>query len=107
MDAKSIESAGQAVIYTSKSSAQADPPKAVTPLPKPEGDSVTLSNSVRGGIQAGSESSADFQRKLSVSGNNQVVMKLIDPETKEVVRQTPPEGQVRLREAIRDATKNF
>ena len=112
MDAKAIVSERQRVVYTSSGpSAPADPPKAVTPPPPPppkkEGDSVTLSNFVKENVQSVSESSADFQRKLSVVGNNQVVMKLIDPQTKEVVRQTPPEEELRLREAIRNATEKF
>ena len=111
MDAKAIESTRQGVVYTNELSAPTAPPKAATPPspspPKTEGDSVTLSDFVKQEVQSGLKSNADFQRKLSVVANNQVVMKLIDPKTKKVVRQTPPEEQLRLREAIRHAAESF
>ena len=68
---------------------------------------MTLSDVAKEQVKPGAENSADFQRELSISDNNQVVMKLIDPKTRDVVRQMPPEEQLRLREAIRDAADNF
>ena len=45
-------------------------------------------------------------RQLSVTGNQQVVLKIIDPSTKNVVRQLPPEELLRLREAVRSANES-
>jgi uncharacterized FlaG/YvyC family protein len=42
------------------------------------------------------------QRKLSVTDNNEVVLKVIDRQTQEVVRTLPSEEQLELKDAIRD-----
>tara|TARA_B100000686_G_scaffold355020_1_gene469128 strand:+ start:16945 stop:17310 length:366 start_codon:yes stop_codon:yes gene_type:complete len=74
-----------------------------------ENDSIEITQQARkkAGTVAKNEGSADFQRKLSVTGNKQVVMKLIDPQTKNVVRQIPPEDLIRLQEAIRKAAEEI
>ncbi|MFQ5716977.1 MAG: flagellar protein FlaG [Nitrospinales bacterium] len=50
---------------------------------------------------------SSLQRQFSVTDSNRVVLKIIDSETKDVVKQIPPEGDLRLREAIRDQAENF
>ena len=42
------------------------------------------------------------QRKLSVTDNNDVVLEVIDQQTRKVVRTVPSEEQLELRDAIRD-----
>lgn len=45
-------------------------------------------------------------RKLSITESQQVVLKIIDPSTRKVVKQLPNEELVRLREAVRSANEN-
>jgi uncharacterized FlaG/YvyC family protein len=42
------------------------------------------------------------QKKFSVTDNNDVVLEVIDPKTKEVVRTVPSEEELELRDAIRN-----
>ncbi len=107
MDANGIENVRQGVANTSGLSVPANPAQVVTPPPEPEDDAVSLSDLAKKQAKDNMEKNADFHRKLSITGNNQVVVKLIDPKTRDVVRQTPPEEQLRLREAVRNAAKNF
>ena len=41
-------------------------------------------------------------RKIDVTDNNQVVVKIVDGQTQKVVRQIPPEEQVSLKQAIQE-----
>ena len=41
-------------------------------------------------------------RKIDVTDNNQVVVKIVDGKTQKVVRQIPKEEEVRLKQAIQD-----
>lgn len=45
-------------------------------------------------------------RQLSITDNRQVVLKIIDPSTKNVVKQLPTEELIRLREAVRNANES-
>lgn len=45
-------------------------------------------------------------RRLSITDNQQVVLKIIDPSTKNVVKQLPTEELIRLREAVRSANES-
>jgi hypothetical protein len=58
-----------------------------------EADRVSINNPLPSGIE---------NTKLSVTENNDVVLEVIDPKTKEVVRTVPSEEQLELREAIRN-----
>ena len=49
------------------------------------------------GGQTGSE-----LRKIDVTDDNQVVIKIVDGETQKVVRQIPPEEEVSLKQAIQE-----
>ena len=46
-------------------------------------------------------------RKLDVTDDHTVVIKVVDSETQKVVRQIPPEGEVRLRQAIQENLDNL
>lgn len=52
------------------------------------------------------QSSPTNLRRLSITDNQQVVLKIIDPSTKSVVKQLPTEELVRLREAVRSANES-
>jgi hypothetical protein len=41
-------------------------------------------------------------RKIDVTDDNQVVIKIVDGETQKVVRQIPPEEQVSLKQSIQE-----
>ena len=41
-------------------------------------------------------------RKIDVTDNNQVVVKIVDGQTQKVVRQIPPEEEVSLKQAIQE-----
>jgi uncharacterized FlaG/YvyC family protein len=95
----------------------------ITPKPKP---TVSISHSVAEPSSASTEDTVSLsqdaqdlaqqdktlsskttsagieQRKLSVTDNNDVVLKVIDQQTQKVVRSVPSEEQLELRDAIRD-----
>jgi uncharacterized FlaG/YvyC family protein len=72
------------------------------------GDTVSLSKESQDFAQQDKASSSKTtsagieHRKLSVRDNNEVVLKVIDPQTQEVVRTLPSEEQLELKDAIRD-----
>jgi hypothetical protein len=41
-------------------------------------------------------------RKIDVTDDNQVVIKIVDSQTQKVVRQIPPEEEVSLKQAIQE-----
>jgi len=41
-------------------------------------------------------------RKIDVTDNNQIIVKIVDGQTQKVVRQIPKEEEVRLKQAIRE-----
>ncbi|MFQ5672027.1 MAG: flagellar protein FlaG [Nitrospinales bacterium] len=49
----------------------------------------------------------NVQRKLSVTEDRQVVLKIIDPKTKDVIKQIPAEEEVKLRQAVRNLLDNL
>lgn len=81
-------------------SSSAAPPTEDTVSLSREGQSLAQTNAATN-APSGSE-----QRKLSVTENNDVVLKVIDPQTQEVVRSVPSEEQLQLRDAIRNELDN-
>ena len=55
-----------------------------------------------GGSNSGSE-----LRKIDVTDDNKVIVKVVDSETQKVVRQIPPEEELRLRQAIQENLDNL
>jgi len=49
----------------------------------------------------------DKSRQLSVTEGNDVVLKIIDNKTREVVKQIPSEEELDLRNAIRDGVEKI
>ena len=59
-------------------------------------------------VEPSSDSSlGSEQRKFSVTENNDVVLKVIDPKTQEVVKSVPSEDQLQLKDAIRNELDNI
>jgi len=50
---------------------------------------------------------ANKSRKFSVTDANEVVLKIVDNKTREVVKQIPSEEELRLKAAIRDGVENI
>ena len=50
---------------------------------------------------------ADNSRKFSVTDSNDVVLKIVDNKTREVVKQIPSEEELQLKTAIRDGVENI
>jgi hypothetical protein len=46
-------------------------------------------------------------RKIDVTDNNQVIIKIVDGETHKVVRQIPNEEEVRMKQAIQENLDNL
>jgi len=82
-------------------------PAPATQVPKADStDVVTLSTRGRAaaetGASGGGPGGGRLLRKLDVTEGNQVVLKIVDGTTRRLVRQIPPEEQVRLRQAIQE-----
>ncbi len=71
---------------------------------QPEPDMVTLSSEGRRALEEveTTGSSGNTQREIQVTENKQVVLKIKDQSTDEVIKQVPSEPEVRLRQAIQD-----
>ena len=70
-------------------------------------DTVSLSQrgqaAVSQPVQSNSGSPTGSElRKIDVTDNNQVVVKIVDGQTQKVVRQIPKEEEVRLKQAIQE-----
>ena len=107
MDTQAVNSAGNPTTPKLKPTASISNSVA-EPLSAPTGDTVSLSQDAQDLAQqdkilSGKTTSAGIeQRKLSVTDNNEVVLKVIDRQTQEVVRTLPSEEQLELKDAIRD-----
>ena len=106
MDTQAIISAGnpKAPPPKTQSSSSSKPVSSSTPDAKPSGDSVSLSAQAKDLAQTskgGQTSSNSEQRKISVTDDNDVVLKVIDPKTQKVVKSIPTEEQIQLNVAIR------
>lgn len=109
MDTQAVNSAGSPKAPPPKTqSSSSKPVPSSAPDPKPSGDSVSLSDQAKALAQAtkGASSNSE-QRKLSVTDDNDVVLKVIDPTTQRVVKSIPSEEQMQLKVAIRDGINNI
>ena len=107
MDTQAINSAGNPKAPTPKTRSSSSSSESVSngaSAPKPSGDSVDLSAEAKALAQTskgGQTSSNSEQRRLSVTDDNDVVLKVIDPKTQRVVKSIPSEEQMQLKVAIR------
>lgn len=105
MDTGIVESVKTAPVRATAPSSAKGSAKVESKPSDPASDLVDLSDVAleRAESSLKAEGPAELDRQLSVTDNNQVVMKVVDPKTKQVVRQIPPEELIRLREAIQKA----
>lgn len=110
MDTQAVSNVGNPTASTApkaKPAATSSRPAASSSAPPVE-DTVSLSNeSLDKAATSTTASVGSEQRKFSVTENNDVVLKVIDPQTQEVVRSVPSEEQLQLREAIRNELDNI
>lgn len=108
MDTQAVNSVGNPIAPTPQSPSKAGTKAVSTPAPKSAEDSVDLSSRAQVLSKKGGQTSSNSeQRKFSVTENNDVVMKVIDPETREVVKSIPSEKEIQLKSAIRDGISNI
>ena len=72
-----------------------------------QNDTVSLSQRGQAAVSQPVQSSSGGPtgselRKIDVTDDNQVVIKIVDGETQKVVRQIPPEEEVSLKQAIQE-----
>ena len=72
-----------------------------------QNDTVSLSQRGQAAVSQSLKSNNSGQtgselRKIDVTDNNQVVVKIVDGKTQKVVRQIPPEEVVSLKQAIQE-----
>ena len=72
-----------------------------------QNDTVSLSQrgqaAVSQQIQSNNAGSTGSElRKIDVTDNNQIIVKIVDGQTQKVVRQIPPEEEVSLKQAIQE-----
>lgn len=62
---------------------------------------------IKSPLEQSQRNSSDLNRQFSTTEDNQVVLKIIDRETQEVIKQIPPEDEIKLKEAIRQVVQDF
>ena len=107
MDTQAVNSVGNPKAPAPKTQSSSSKPVS-SPTSQPVGDSVSLSVEAKALAQVSTGASlASEQRKLSVTDDNDVVLKVIDSKTQEVVRSIPSEEQMQLKINIRDGVNNI
>ena len=72
-----------------------------------QNDTVSLSQRGQAAVSQPLQSNNSGQtgselRKIDVTDNNQIIVKIVDGQTQKVVRQIPKEEEVRLKQAIQE-----
>ena len=72
-----------------------------------QNDTVSLSQRGQAAVTQSLKSNNSGQtgselRKIDVTDNNQIIVKIVDGQTQKVVRQIPKEEEVRLKQAIQE-----
>ncbi len=112
MDAEQVNAVNRATptrLPAGRNEPTPPPQNAVPEAPHPASnqDSVELSVEARRALGQGSETiNPNPNREFDVTDNNQVILKIKDPETQKVIRQIPDEDQVRLRQAIQKVVRS-
>lgn len=119
MDAEQINSISRAESpQPSKPVVKAQDESLAKPAPQPKGDAapqdldtVSLSTEARQALEGTnappSEGAQGQQRNFDVTDNNQVILKIKDQETQQVVKQIPAEEEVRLRQAVQEGVESL
>jgi len=122
MDSEAINPAKRADTRPAKPPAPSAKPVASAPVqnanPAPD-DTVSLSPAAKEALEtsapatakgsgnATASSGSENSRKLQVTEGHEVVLKIVDNKTREVVKQIPSEEAVQLKSAIRDNIENI
>lgn len=108
MDTQAINNVGNPTAPKPRPAASSSRSETSSP-PPPSGDTVNLSREGQNLAQSNNAaaSAGNEQRKFSVTENHDVVLKVIDPQTQEVVKSVPSEEQLQLRDAIRNELDNI
>lgn len=124
MDSEAINSAKGADIRPTKAPASSGKPAASAPVqnanPTPD-DTVSLSPAAKEALKTSVPTPAnvegpkvetadlniDKSRKIQVTDDNEVVLKIVDNKTREVIKQIPSEEEVDLKRALRDSAENI
>ena len=113
MDTQPVKNVGNPLAAKLTPAVTKSPSKTSNP---PTEDTVSLSKqgqdlAVRKVEPSSDSSLGSEQRKFSVTENNDVVLdvvlKVIDPKTQEVVKSVPSEEQLQLKDAIRNELDNI
>ena len=109
MDTQPVKNVGNPLAAKPTPAVTKSPSKTSNP---PAEDTVSLSKEAKNLVQRQVEASSDAslgseQRKFSVTENNDVVLKVIDPKTQEVVKSVPSEEELQLKNAIRSELDNI
>ena len=74
-------------------------------------DTVSLSleakQALEGSPPPASKGAQGQQRNFDITDNNEVILKITDQETNQVVKQIPAEEEVRLRQAVQDGVESL
>lgn len=69
--------------------------------------SAPTSTTVEGPKNETADLNIDKSRKIQVTDHNEVVLKIVDNKTREVIKQIPSEEEVDLKQALRDNAENI
>lgn len=70
-------------------------------------DSTPEIRDVRNPKSETADPNLDKSRELQVTDSNEVILKIIDKKTREVVKQIPSEEEIQLKNAIRDGIEHI
>lgn len=124
MDSEAINPTKGAAIRPTKASGPSRSPAASPPVqnanPTPD-DTVSLSPAAKEALKTSTPTpvnvygpkveaadlNIDRSRKIQVTDDNEVVLKIVDNKTREVIKQIPSEEEVDLKQALRDSAENI
>jgi len=124
MDSEAINPTKGADIRPTKTPASSGKPVVSAPVqnanPIPD-DTVSLSPAAKEALKTSAPTSTpvegpkndtvgpdtDNSRKIQVTDRNEVILKIVDNQTREVVKQIPSEEEVGLKRALRDNAENI
>jgi flagellar protein FlaG len=90
-----------------KSALESGTPEVTQEASTPEASPADTVRESNGSKNESADLGLDKSRKLSLTDANDVVVKIIDNKTKEVVKQIPSEEELQLRNAVRDGVENI
>ncbi len=130
MDAEAVQGANAPNVQSISPRPVREPSSAPTPPDGPQRnatDTVSLSNQGRQALEEAAgvlsppepgsapdnpevstgSGNNNSQRQIDLTDDQQVVLKIVDQATREVVKQVPPEEQIRLNRAIKNSVEDL